>query len=189
MHSCTNYHSQLFNSHLISSAATHWISTEAKPRESCFCVTAPVYRQSMEKQPHWNRTKGGRKKDITIVTVAQELWYWPVVAEWGDSGRHSQCVCVCVAFIILQPSTDHCASILQPRRWVCLPSASFERHLSKEPPRRSCAAVLNTFKTLWRPWHPWRCLNILCTTFELFNGQGNHSASYEPPISTWVVLW
>ena len=29
-----------------------------------------------------------------------------------------------------------------------------------------CATVLNMLKTSRRPWRPWRCLNILCTTIE-----------------------
>ena len=29
-----------------------------------------------------------------------------------------------------------------------------------------CATVLNMLKTSWRPWRPWWCLNVLCTTFE-----------------------
>ena len=29
-----------------------------------------------------------------------------------------------------------------------------------------CAIVLNMLKTSRRPWHPWRCLNVLCTILE-----------------------
>ena len=29
-----------------------------------------------------------------------------------------------------------------------------------------CATVLNMLKTSRRPWRPWRCLNVLCTTLE-----------------------
>ena len=29
-----------------------------------------------------------------------------------------------------------------------------------------CATVLNMLKTSRRSWHPWRCLNVLCTTLE-----------------------
>ena len=40
------------------------------------------------------------------------------------------------AFFTGRPMADHCASILRPRRWVCLHPASFERPVSDRPPRR-----------------------------------------------------
>ena len=41
-----------------------------------------------------------------------------------------------LAFFTGRPMADHCASILRPRRCVCLHLASFERHVSDRPPRR-----------------------------------------------------
>ena len=86
-----------------------------------------------------------------------------VIAEWRHSGRHSdrsmdatdrpkgaqwwykegrsvaridtQCSQQYV-FFTRRPMADHCASILPPRRCVCLPPASFERPVSDRPPRR-----------------------------------------------------
>ena len=86
-----------------------------------------------------------------------------MVAEWRHSGRHcdrsmdaisrpkeaqwwykegrrvaqidTQCSQQYV-FFTGRPMADHCASILPPRRWVCLPPASFERPVSDRPPRR-----------------------------------------------------
>ena len=40
------------------------------------------------------------------------------------------------AFFTGRPMADHCASILRPRRCVCLHPASFERPVSNWPPRR-----------------------------------------------------
>ena len=40
------------------------------------------------------------------------------------------------AFLTGRPMADHCASILRPRRCVCLHPASFERPVSDRPPRR-----------------------------------------------------
>ena len=84
-------------------------------------------------------------------------WRVAVVAEWRHSGRHcdrsmdaisrpkeaqwwykegrrvaqidTQCSQQYV-FFTGRPMADHCASILPPRRWVCLPPASFERPTS-----------------------------------------------------------
>ena len=69
-------------------------------------------------------------------------------------------------FFTGRPMADHCASILPPWRCLCLPPSSFERPVSDRPPRRLCATVLNMLKTSRRPWRPWRCLNVLCTTIE-----------------------
>ena len=61
---------------------------------------------------------------------------------------------------------DHCASILRPRRCVCLHSASFERPVSDRPPRRplcDCFEHAQNFTTTMAPMamserplcHPW----------------------------------
>ena len=90
-------------------------------------------------------------------------WRVAVGAEWRHSGRHcdrsmdaigrpkeaqwwykegrsvpqidTQCSQQYV-FFTGRPMANHCASILPPRRCVCLPPASFEQPVSDWPPRR-----------------------------------------------------
>ena len=70
------------------------------------------------------------------------------------------------AFLTGRPMADHCASILRPRRCVCLHPASFERPVSDRPPRRplcDCFEHAQNFTTTMasmampeRPvYHPW----------------------------------
>ena len=86
-----------------------------------------------------------------------------MVAEWRHSGRHSDRSIDAIGrlkeahwwykegrsvaqidtqcsqqydFFTGRPMADHCASILRPRRCLCLPPASFERPVSDRPPRR-----------------------------------------------------
>ena len=65
-----------------------------------------------------------------------------------------------------RPMADHCASILRPRRCVCLHPASFERPVSDRPPRRplcdcfehaqNFTATMASMAMPERPvYHPW----------------------------------
>ena len=69
----------------------------------------------------------------------------------------------------LLPS-DHCATTVPPFCNHGNASASILPPLSNLYEINilgdHCATVLNMFKTSRRPWRPWRCLNLLCTTFE-----------------------
>ena len=47
---------------------------------------------------------------------------------------------------------------------MCVPSSCLLRATCERP--TSSATVLNMLKTSRRPWRPWRCLNVLCTTIE-----------------------
>ena len=67
------------------------------------------------------------------------------------------------AFVTGWPMTYPCASILRPRRCMCLPPASFERPVSDRPPRRPLCDMLKTSR---RPWRSWRGLHVLCVTLE-----------------------
>ena len=115
-----------------------------------------------------------------------------VVDEWRHSGRHSdrsmdangqpkevqwymedrsvaQIDAQCseqYAFFTRRPMADHCASILRPRRCVCLPPASFEQPVSDRPPRRplcdcfehaqNFTATMVSMAMSERPvYHPW----------------------------------
>ena len=110
-----------------------------------------------------------------------------VVAEWRHSGRHSdrsmdaigrpkeaqwwykegrrvaQIDTQCSHFFTGRPMANHCASILRPRRCVCLHPASFERPVSDQPPRRplcDCFEHAQNFTATMamseRPMcHPW----------------------------------
>ena len=65
-----------------------------------------------------------------------------------------------------RPMADPCASILRPRRCVCLPPASFERSVSDRPPRRplcdcfehaqnfraTMASMVRSERPLCHPW-------------------------------------
>ena len=70
------------------------------------------------------------------------------------------------AFLTGRPMADHCASILRPRRCVCLYPASFERPVSDRPPRRplcdcfehaqNFTATMASMAMPERPvYHPW----------------------------------
>ena len=70
------------------------------------------------------------------------------------------------AFLTGRPMADHCASILRPRRCVCLHPASFERPVSDRPPRRplcdcfehaqNFTATMASMAMPERPvYHPW----------------------------------
>ena len=109
-----------------------------------------------------------------------------VVAEWRHSGHHSgrsmdaigrhkegknvaqidtQCS-LQYYFFTGRPMANHCASILRPRRCVCLPPAYHERPVSDRPPRRplcdcfehaqNFTATMVSMTMSWRPVHyPW----------------------------------
>ena len=68
------------------------------------------------------------------------------------------------AFLTWEPLVNHCAAILQSQRCVCLPSASFERPLSNQPPHRHLWDCFEHAQNL--KWHPWHCVDIPCATFE-----------------------
>ena len=70
------------------------------------------------------------------------------------------------AFFMGRSRADPCASILRPRRCVCLPPAFYERPVSNRPPRRHLCDCLDMLKTSRRPRYPWRGLNVLCDTLE-----------------------
>ena len=112
-----------------------------------------------------------------------------VVAEWRHSGRHSDRSMDAIgrpkeaqwwykegrrvanwytmfAFLTGRPMADHCASILRPRRCVCLHPASFERPVSDRPSRRplcdcfehaqNFTATMASMAMPERPvYHPW----------------------------------
>ena len=70
------------------------------------------------------------------------------------------------AFLTGRPMADHCASILRPRRCVCLHPASFGRPVSDRPPRRplcdcfehaqNFTATMASMAMPERPvYHPW----------------------------------
>ena len=70
------------------------------------------------------------------------------------------------AFLTGRPMADHCASILRPRRCVCLHPASFERPVSDRPSRRplcdcfehaqNFTATMASMAMPERPvYHPW----------------------------------
>ena len=133
-----------------------------------------------------------------------------VVAEWRHSGRHSdrsmdaigrpneaqwwykggrniaQIDTQCLqqyAFFYGATNGDPCASILRPRRCVCLPPASFERPTSS-------ASFVRLFWT-WSKLHGDHCVHGKVWTSSLppLNDQGNLSASFVPSTETWLVLW
>ena len=60
-----------------------------------------------------------------------------------------------------RPLAYPCASILRPRRCVCLPPASVARPTSSA----ICVRLLWTCSKLHRRW-PWRGLNVLCATLD-----------------------
>ena len=138
---------------------------------------------------HNKSHKGGRTKAespwspnggrvVVTVIVQSTLLEAQRSHRGGRNVVHIEGLSFAVERVTWRSLTDHCASILQPRRCSCVPSASFERPLSDQPPRSPSlppstnllgdpsATVLNMFKTWWRPWRPWRLLNVLCTTFE-----------------------
>ena len=74
--------------------------------------------------------------------------------------------CTMFTFFTGRPMVDHCASILRPRRCVCLHPASFERPVSDRPPRRplcdcfehaqNFTATMASMAMSERPMcHPW----------------------------------
>ena len=69
-------------------------------------------------------------------------------------------------FVTSRPMADFCASILGPRRCVCLQPASFERPVSDPLPRRPLCDCFDNAQTSRRLWRPWEGLNVLCATLE-----------------------
>ena len=171
---------------------TQW---SPKPRKFCFCVTAAAWplclpwttkAAVMVQQVAQRRQSGGR----TIAKVAEGLPWSPnggtvvatVIAQWTllvGQRRHNGGTRKAEALLELihnvhnstyfsrgdqWPTTVHpfchhgdvCAFLLPPLSdlWA----TDLLGDLS--------ATVLNMLKTSQRPWRPWRCLNVLCTTIE-----------------------
>ena len=134
-----------------------------------------------------------------------------VVAEWRHSGRHSdrsmdatglpkeaqwwykegrrvaQIDTQCSHFLLgdqwpttVHPFCDHgdvCAFILPPL------SDLWATDLLGD----LCATVLNMPKTSWRPWHPWRCLNVLCATLERPRQPFGFPSAFNGDLASFVV--
>ena len=87
------------------------------------------------------------------------------------------------AFFTERPMADHCASILRPRRCVCLHPASFERPTSSVTFLRLFGTCSKLHGDHGVHGHVWTsCVPTL-------NDQGNCSASLLPWTATWPVLW
>ena len=176
------------------------------------CITNHV--PSLNDQRCCSSTTGRTKKAKWRQNHCQGGSKVTVVAEWRHSGRHSdrsmdangrpkeahwwytegrsvaQIDAQCSQQYDLftrRPMADHCASILLPRRCVCLPPASFERPLSDRPPRRplcdcfehaqNFTATMASMAMSERPvYHPW-------TT------KANVRPPFLPSTATWPVLW
>ena len=92
-----------------------------------------------------------------------------VIAEWTPLKGRQTCRSnwyTMFAFFSGRPMADHCASILRPRRCVCLHPASFERPVSDRPPRwplcdcfehaQNFTATMASMAMSERPMcHPW----------------------------------
>ena len=129
----------------------------------CNCCST-ILLLSLNDQSCCSGAKGRAKEAEWRQNHCQGGWWVAVVAEWRHSGRHcdrsmdaigrskeaqswwykegrsvaqidTQCSQLYVLFTG-RPMVDHCASILPPRRCVCLPPASFEWPVSGRPPRR-----------------------------------------------------
>ena len=50
-----------------------------------------------------------------------------------------------------------------------------------------CAIILNMLKTSRRPWHPWRCLNALCTTLERLRRPFGLLSAFNGDLASFVV--
>ena len=114
------------------------------------------------------------------------------------------------AFLTGRPMADHCASILRPRRCVCLHPASFERPVSDRPPRRplcdcfehaqNFTATMASMAMPERPvYHPWTTKATVLPPFCLqrrpgqFCGRTREAQRSQPLCKggitrTWVVL-
>ena len=105
---------------------------------------------------------------------------------------------------------DHCASILRPRRWVCLHPASFELLVSDRPPRRplcdcfehaqNFTATMASMAMSERPMcHPWKTTATVRPPFCLqrrpgqFCGRTREAQRSQPlckgGINKGVLLW
>ena len=82
-----------------------------------------------------------------------------------------------------RPMADHRASILRPRRCLCLPPASFERPVSDRPPRRPLCdyfehaqnfitTVASMAMSEHPVYHPWTTKTTVL-----------------PSTATWPVMW
>ena len=166
-----------------------------KPRKFCFCVTAaarplclPWTTKSavVAQQVVQRRQSGG----WTIAKVAEGLPWSPdggtvvatVIAQWTllvGQRRHNGGTRKAEALLKLIHNVNNSTYFLRGDQWpttvhpfchhgdVCaflLPPSSdlWATDLLGD----LCATVLNMFKTSRRPWRPWRCLNVLCTTIE-----------------------
>ena len=166
-----------------------------KPRKFCFCVTvaarplclpwttkAAVVAQKVAQR----RQSGGR----TIAKVAEGLPWSPnggtvvatVIAQWTllvGQRRHNGGTRKAEALLKFIHNVHNSTYCLRGDQWpttvhpfchhgdVCaflLPPLSdlWATDLLGD----LCATVLNMLKTSRRPWPPWRCLNVLCTTIE-----------------------
>ena len=114
------------------------------------------------------------------------------------------------AFLTGRPMADHCASILRPRRCVCLHPASFERPVSDRPPRRplcdcfehaqNFTATMASMAMPERPvYHPWTTKATVLPPFCLqrrpgqFCGRTREAQRSQPLCkggisATWPVL-
>ena len=161
------------------------------PRKFCFCVTAaarPLCLPCTTKAAvvAQRRQSGGR----TIAKVAEGLPWSPnggtivatVIAQWTllvGQRRHNGGTRKAEALFKLIHNVHNSTYFLRGDQWptivhpfchhgdVCaflLPPASdlWATDLLGD----LCATVLIMFKTSRRPWRPWRCLNVLCTTIE-----------------------
>ena len=166
-----------------------------KPRKFCFCVTAAARPLCLPwttkavvvvQQVAQRRQSGGR----TIAKAAEGLPWSPnggtvvatVMAQWTllvGQMRHNGGTRKAGALLKLIHNVHNNTYFLQGDQWpttvhpfchhgdVCaffLPPLSdlWATDLLGD----HCATVLNMLKTSRRPWRPWRCLNVLCTTIE-----------------------
>ena len=112
--------------------------------QSCCSGTTGRKKEAECRQTH-------RQGGSMVVVVAEAQWS----PQWSFSGRYWSAkggtmvvqgrrkrrlnwytIFTTVRIFTGRPTADHCASILRPRRCVCLPPASFERPVSDRPPRR-----------------------------------------------------
>ena len=106
----------------------------------------------------------------TVVATVIAQWTPLVVQRRHNGGTRKADVSLKlihnVRILTGRPMADHCASILRPRRCVCLHPASFERPVSDRPPRRplcdcfehaqNFTATMASMAMPERPvYHPW----------------------------------
>ena len=84
-------------------------------------------------------------------------------------------------FFMERPMAEPCTSILRPRRYVCLPPASFERPVSDRPPRRPLCDCFEHAQKL----HGDHGVHgeVWTSSMPPLNDLGNLSASFVVPLS------